>query len=83
MNRFTPRFFLLIFPSFFAASTSAQTSAARVEETVVRSSEKALAIAPVPQHLFGTIALSTDPKKRAGPWNWPSTSMKTPCMTTP
>jgi tetratricopeptide (TPR) repeat protein len=66
MNRFTPRFFLLIFPSFFAASTWVQTSAARVEETVVRSSEKTSAIAPVPQHLFGTIALSTRSEEACG-----------------
>jgi hypothetical protein len=66
MNRFTPSFFLLIFPSFFAASTWVQTSAARVEETVARSSEKTPAIAPVPQHLFGTIALSTRSEEARG-----------------
>jgi tetratricopeptide (TPR) repeat protein len=66
MRRFTTRFFLLIFPSFFAASAGAQTSAARVEETAVRSTEKTPAIAPVPQHLFGAIALSTRSEEARG-----------------
>src|SRR5580700_5402714 len=59
MNRFAARWFLLLFPSLFAASAWAQTSAARVEETAVRSGEKTPAIAPLPQQLFGTITLST------------------------
>jgi tetratricopeptide (TPR) repeat protein len=59
MNRFAARWFLLLFPSFFAVSAWAQTSAARVEETVARSGEKTAAIAPVPQQLFGAITLST------------------------
>jgi tetratricopeptide (TPR) repeat protein len=59
MNRFAARFFLLIFPSFFAASAWAQTAAAHVEETAERSNAKTPGIAPVSQQLFGTISLST------------------------
>jgi tetratricopeptide (TPR) repeat protein len=59
MNRFAARWFLLLFPSFFASGAWAQTSAARVEETAERSAGKTAAIAPVPQQLFGAITLST------------------------
>jgi tetratricopeptide (TPR) repeat protein len=59
MNRFAARWFLLIFPSFFAANAWAQTPVARVEETAARSSEKASRVAPVSQQLFGSVPLST------------------------
>jgi tetratricopeptide (TPR) repeat protein len=59
MNRFATRFFLLIFPSLFAASAWAQSSTARVEETAARSGKRAPGVAPVPQQLFGTITLTT------------------------
>jgi tetratricopeptide (TPR) repeat protein len=59
MNRLAARFFLLIFPSLFAASAWAQTAAARVEVTAERSGAKPAGIAPVSQQLFGTISLST------------------------
>jgi tetratricopeptide (TPR) repeat protein len=59
MNRFAARWFLLIFPSFFAVSAWAQTSSARVEEAASRSAEKSARVAPLPQQLFGAIPLST------------------------
>ena len=59
MHRFAAGWFLLVFPSFFAASAWAQSSAARVEETAARAEKKAPAIAPLPQQLFGAVALST------------------------
>jgi tetratricopeptide (TPR) repeat protein len=59
MNRFAARWFLLIFPCFFAANASAQTPTARIEDTASRSAEKSARVAPVPQQLFGTLPLST------------------------
>jgi tetratricopeptide (TPR) repeat protein len=59
MNCFAARFFLLIFPSLFAASAWAQTSAAHIAETAEHSGVKPAGIATASQQLFGTIALST------------------------
>jgi tetratricopeptide (TPR) repeat protein len=59
MNRFAARRFLLIFPSFFAAGAWAQTPTARVEDAAAHSAEKSARVAPAPQQLFGTLALST------------------------
>ncbi|HYL82947.1 MAG TPA: tetratricopeptide repeat protein [Candidatus Angelobacter sp.] len=59
MNRMLARWFVLIFPTLFAAAAWAQAPASRVEETAARSSSKAPAVAPVPQQLFGSIQLST------------------------
>lgn len=58
MNRSMARLLLLIFPSLFAVGVWAQSSAPRVEETSARSPRKA-AVNPAPQHLFGSILLST------------------------
>jgi tetratricopeptide (TPR) repeat protein len=59
MNRFAARWFLLLFPSFCAATVWAQSPAPRLEETSVRSADKAARISPVPQQLFGSLPLST------------------------
>ena len=60
MARFAARWFLLIFPGFFAASAwaQAQTAAPRVEPASNRAKSHA-AVAPLPQQLFGAIPLST------------------------
>jgi tetratricopeptide (TPR) repeat protein len=59
MKRFAARFFLLIFPSLLGVSAWAQTSSPHLEEAASRTTTKAPAIAPVPQQLFGAIALTT------------------------
>jgi hypothetical protein len=59
MKRFAARFFLLIFPSLFSVSAWAQTSAPHVEDAASRAARKTPAVAPIPQHLFGAIPLST------------------------
>jgi tetratricopeptide (TPR) repeat protein len=59
MNRLAARWFLLLFPSFFASGAWAQTSGARVEKTAARSGEKTALVALLPQQLFGSVTLST------------------------
>jgi len=59
MNRFVVRWFLLVFLSLFPASVWGQTPSPRVEPAASRSGEKVARIAPAPQHLFGTVPLST------------------------
>lgn len=59
MARFAARWFLLIFPGFFAASAPAQTAAPRVEPASNRAAAHTSPIAPASQHLFGAIPLST------------------------
>ncbi len=59
MNRFAARWFLLLFPSLFPPSVWGQTPAPRVESAASRSGAKVARIAPAPQHLFGTVTLST------------------------
>ena len=58
MVRFAARWFLLIFPGFFAASAFAQTSAPRVQPASHRAAH-ASPVAPLAQQLFGAIPLST------------------------
>src|SRR5215470_17746806 len=58
MARFVARWFLLIFPAFFASGALAQTPSPRVEPASSREA-RASSIAPVPQQLFGAIPLST------------------------
>jgi tetratricopeptide (TPR) repeat protein len=59
MKRFAARFFLLIFPSLLGVSAWAQTSSPHLEEAASRATSKSSALAPVPQQLFGAIALTT------------------------
>ncbi len=59
MARFAVRWFLVILPGFFAASAVAQTAAPRVEPASNRAAAHTAPIAPLPQHLFGAIPLST------------------------
>ena len=65
MNRFAVRYFLLIFPSLFAAHAWAQQPpAAHVEETgrkeVVPAAHVAAPIAPIGQRqLFGSLPVAT------------------------
>ncbi len=59
MKRFAARFFLLIFPSLLGASAWAQTSSPHLEEAASRATTKSSAVAPIPQQLFGAIALTT------------------------
>ena len=58
MARFAARWFLLIFPGFFAASAFAQTSAPHMEPASRRAAHSS-PITPLAQQLFGTIPLST------------------------
>jgi predicted Zn-dependent protease len=61
MNRFSARFWLLVFPSIFAAQAWAQTPAAHVEETARKEAAAAPPIAPIVhrQQLFGTLPVAT------------------------
>jgi len=60
MNRFFARYFLLIFPAAFAAAAWAQSQPARhVEPASSHTTSHASPVAPIPQHLFGAIPLST------------------------
>lgn len=59
MARFTARWFLLIFPGFFASSAFAQTVTPRVEPASNRAAVHTAPVAPPSQHLFGAIPLST------------------------
>lgn len=59
MARAAWRWFLLIFPAFFASGALAQTPASHVEPASSRAATRTSAVAPVSQHLFGTIPLST------------------------
>ena len=58
MARFAARWFLLIFPAFFAASTFAQTSAPHMEPASRRAAPSS-PMTPLAQQLFGAIPLST------------------------
>lgn len=58
MARFTARWFLLIFPTFFAAGALAQTPSPHLEPASKREARPS-PVAPVSQHLFGAIPLST------------------------
>jgi tetratricopeptide (TPR) repeat protein len=59
MTRFGARFFLLIFPSFFASTCWAQAPSPRVEKATVRADTSNPHAASVSQLLFGDIPLST------------------------
>lgn len=59
MARFAARWFLLIFPAFFATSALAQTTPSRVQPTSSRADAHTPPVAPLTQQLFGTIPLST------------------------
>lgn len=58
MARFVARWFLLIFPAFFASGALAQTPSPRVEPASNREAH-ASPVAPPSQQLFGAIPLST------------------------
>ena len=58
MARFTARWFLLIFPTLFAAGALAQTPSPHVEPASNRAARTS-PVAPVSQQLFGAIPLST------------------------
>jgi Flp pilus assembly protein TadD len=58
MARFAARWFLLIFPTFFAAGAWAQTPSPHVE-TASRREARTSPVAPLSQQLFGAIPLST------------------------
>ena len=58
MVRFAARWFLLIFPAFFAAGAWAQTPSPHVE-TASRHEARTSPVAPLSQQLFGAIPLST------------------------
>ena len=59
MKQFAARYFLLIFPSFFASSVWAQAPAPHVEDTSSRAAKNTPRVAPVSQQLFGAISIST------------------------
>src|SRR5215472_669560 len=59
MARFGARFYLLIFPALFSVNAWAQNPTPRVEPASNRAATRAAAIAPLQQHLFGSIGLST------------------------
>ena len=58
MVRFAARWFLLIFPAFFASGAWAQTPSPRVEPASNREARSS-PVAPLAQQLFGAIPLST------------------------
>ena len=58
MVRFAARWFLLIFPAFFASGAWAQTPSPRVEPASNREARTS-PVAPLAQQLFGAIPLST------------------------
>src|SRR5579864_2747853 len=58
MVRFAARWFLLIFPAFFASGAWAQTPSPHVE-TASRHEARTTPVAPLSQQLFGAIPLST------------------------
>jgi tetratricopeptide (TPR) repeat protein len=58
MARFAARWFLLIFPAFFASGALAQTASTRVEPASHRAARTS-PLAPLSQQLFGAIPLST------------------------
>ena len=59
MARFAARWFLLIFPAFFASSALAQTAAPHAKPASNRAATHTSPVAPLPQQLFGAIPLST------------------------
>src|SRR5947209_792805 len=59
MARFAARWFLLIFPAFFASSAWAQTAPPHAEPASRRATAHTSAVTPLPQQLFGAIPLST------------------------
>jgi len=58
MVRFAARWFLLIFPAFYASGALAQTASTHVEPASNRAARTS-PVAPLPQQLFGAIPLST------------------------
>jgi tetratricopeptide (TPR) repeat protein len=58
MVRYAARWFLLIFPSFFASGALAQTPSPRMEPASSRAARTS-PVAPLSQQLFGAIPLST------------------------
>lgn len=58
MVRYVARWFLLIFPAFFASGALAQAPSPRMEPASDRAARTS-PVAPLPQQLFGAIALST------------------------
>src|SRR5919109_4959520 len=58
MVRYATRWFLLIFPAFFASGALAQTPSPRVEPASSREARTS-PVAPLSQQLFGAIPLST------------------------
>jgi len=58
MARFAARWFLLIFPAFFASGALSQTASTHVEPASNRAA-RATPVAPFSQQLFGAIPLST------------------------
>src|SRR5215467_14605690 len=58
MVRFAARWFLLIFPAFFASGALAQTASTHVEPASNRAAHTS-PVAPLSQQLFGAIPLST------------------------
>ncbi|HJZ64939.1 MAG TPA: hypothetical protein VKD70_11500 [Candidatus Acidoferrum sp.] len=60
MSRFWQRFFLLIFPAAYAVGAWAQSQPApRVESASSKAASRSASVAPLRQHLFGAIPLST------------------------
>jgi tetratricopeptide (TPR) repeat protein len=59
MARFAARWFLLIFPAFFGTSAWAQIAPSHLEQTSSRAAAKKPPVAPLSQHLFGSIPIST------------------------
>jgi tetratricopeptide (TPR) repeat protein len=59
MKRFAARCFLLIFPWLFATGAMAQAPSSHVAEAANRAARNTPHVAPVVQHLFGAIPLST------------------------
>src|SRR5262250_650997 len=60
MSRFLQKFFLLIFPAAYAVGAWAQSQPApHVESAASKAASRSASIAPLRQHLFGAIPLST------------------------
>ena len=59
MDRVIAHFLLLLLPSFYAANSWAQDSAPVAEAMTARTGNTSPHVAPVPQHLFGGIPIST------------------------
>jgi tetratricopeptide (TPR) repeat protein len=59
MKRLAARYFVLLFPSLIASAAWAQAPATHLAEAADRSASSTAKVAPLTQHLFGSIPLST------------------------